>query len=234
MKTQNIIIFILFIAILFYSFFIEEVVVGLIAIIFLIILLRVIHAGTYPVENPFLWVILIIIVAYVIIIGEWLWGLIGVVQITILWLLIYRLLHREEGKIDPPGKRTMGITVLAVLYAFGALIGIFQFFSEQQICLLGITLFNISAQGIRMFFILIDFYLVYGFIKLHKLAWIIAVIYGFYGLLNLSINIISFSLISSGMAVPIFGIFLNSIIILYLLNKVDSFTNKITIYKMRI
>lgn len=230
-RLQNIIILILF----FYSITVGEVIIGAIGIILFAILLKLIPCGTDKhVKNPLLWIISIIILAYFFFIGELLPGLITVFLIAILWLLAYRLIDREKGKKDNPGKITIGITFLTLWYAFGALIGIYRFFSGQQIIVLGITLSDIPAQGIRMFFILIDIYLIYGFIKLHKLAWIIAIIYGFYGLLNLSINIISFSLISPGMTVPIFGIFLNIIIILYLLDKADSFTNKIMICNMMI
>ena len=88
-------------------------------------------------------------------------------------------------------------------------------------------LFGVSAQIFHVIYILSGIYIIYGFIKLHKLAWIIAIIFGFYGLLTISINIISYSSYrSSGIILSIFGLFLNIIIIAYLLEKADSFRNR--------
>lgn len=226
-KTQNLIIFVLFIVILFYSFFIGEIIPGVIGIILLVILSGLIQNGTdKPVKNPLLWIISIIIMAYFFDTGEWLWGLIAVVQITILWILAYRLLHREKEKQNETGKRATGITIIAVLYSVDVFFGIFEFISEPTAVVLGVKLFGVSAQVVLVIYILAGIYIAYGFFKLKKLAWKIAIISAFYVLLNMSINIISYgSYLSSGIIVPIFGLFLNIIIILYLLEKAGSFRN---------
>lgn len=80
------------IIILLYSFFIGQLLWGLIATFLVVIFLRLIHAGVNsPMNNPVLWIISIIIMSYSLIMGYLLWGLIAVLQIAILWVLIYHI-----------------------------------------------------------------------------------------------------------------------------------------------
>ena len=63
------------IIILLYSFFIGQLLWGLIVIFLVVILLRLIHAGANsPMDNPVLWIVSIIIISYSFIRGYLLMG----------------------------------------------------------------------------------------------------------------------------------------------------------------
>ncbi len=186
-------------------------------IFLLVILLRLIHdRANNPMNNQFLWMFLIIIMSYSFFVGELLWGLIVVLQIAILWLLI-------KEKYYDHGKRPTGITVLAAMYSYTVIFGVLKLITGQPAIFFGVTLSGVSAQFVYVILIIINAYLTYGFIKLLKLAWIIAIIFGFYGLLCISINIIFHSLYISYVA--IFRLLLNIIILAYILGKADYFKN---------
>ncbi|MDP3014644.1 MAG: hypothetical protein Q8M92_10395, partial [Candidatus Subteraquimicrobiales bacterium] len=170
-----------------------------------------------------IWIISIILISYSFILGELLWGLIAVLQIAILWVLIYRSSKKVKEKHYDYSKRPIGITVLAALYAYTIFSGILGLITEQSAIIFGVTLSGISAQLVYVIFILIGVYLTYGFIKLLRLAWIIAIIFGFYGLLNISINIIFYGSYMSFFS--LYGFLLKLIIIGYILGKADYFRN---------
>ncbi len=170
-----------------------------------------------------IWIISIILISYSFILGELLWGLIAVLQIAILWVLIYRSSKKVKEKHYDYSKRPIGITVLAALYAYTIFSGILGLITGQSAIIFGVTLSGISAQLVYVIFILIGVYITYGFIKLLRLAWIIAIIFGFYGLLNISINIIFYGSYMSFFS--LYGFLLKLIIIGYILGKADYFRN---------
>lgn len=215
------------IILLLYSLIIGQLLWGLTGIILLRVLLRFIHAGANnPINNQFLWIILIIIMAYSLITGQLLWGLIAVLQIAILWILIYRLSKKVKEKYYDYSKRPTGVTVLAVLYAFNVFFEILGLITGRPALYFGVTLSGVSAQLVYVISILTGIYLTYGFIKLLKLAWIIAIIFWFYELLNTLIRIISHgSYMSFGIIGAMFIPLLNIIIIAYILGKADYFKN---------
>lgn len=135
----------------------------------------------------------------------------------------------EEKQYDY-SKRPTGITALAVLYAFGVFFGLLGLIEGLPVMVVGIALSGLSGQLVYVITILIGVYLIYGFIKLLKTAWIIAVGFGLYGLLNGLINI-GFSssylnyLPGNIIIGMILGIFLNIIILVYIIGKADYFRN---------
>jgi hypothetical protein len=222
---------IILITILLYSFFIGQLLWGLIVIFLVVILLRLIHTGANnPMNNSLLriisiiiWIVSIIIISYSYIMGQLLWGLIAVLQIAILWVLIYRSSKKVKEKHYDYSKRPIGITVLAALYAYTTFSGILGIITGKTAIIFGVTLSGISAQLVYVIFTLIGIYLTYGFIKLLRLAWTIAIIFEFYGLLNISINIISYGSYLS--FVSLYGFLIKLIIIGYILGKADYFRN---------
>ena len=209
--------------ILLYSLFVGQLLLGLIVIFLIIILLRLIRDGVNNyISNPILWIISIILFLYSFYIGQLLLGLIAVLQIAILWVLFYRTSKKIKEKHYDNRKRPTGITVLAVFYAYTVISGILKLITGQSALVFGVTLSGVSAQLVYVILIIISAYLIYGFIKLLKPAWIIAIIFGLYGLLNISINIISHSLY---MSFFVFSLLLNIIILTYILGKADYFKN---------
>jgi hypothetical protein len=205
------------IIIISYSYIMGQLLWGIIVIFLVVILLRLIPVGANnPTNNPLLWIISIIIISYSYIIGQLLWGLIAVLQIAILWVLIYRI----SKKVKEP----TGITVLAVFYAFTIFCEIVGLVTGQPAIVFGVTLSGVSAQLVYVISILIGIYLTYGFIKLFKLAWIMAIILGFYQLINISINIISYSShLSFGIIEAMLKLLLNIIILSYIFGKAEYF-----------
>lgn len=220
---------IILITILLYSFFIGQLLWGLIVVFLVIIILRVIRTGANnPMNNSLsriisiiIWIISIIIISYSFIMGQLLWGLIAVLQIDILWILIYRSSKKLKEKNYDYSKRPIGITVLAALYSYTIFSGIFGITTGKPAIIFGVTLSGISAQLVYVIFTLIGIYLTYGFIKLLRLAWTIAIIFGFYGLLDILINIISFGSYMSFFSM--YGFLLKLIIIGYIIGKADYF-----------
>src|SRR3989304_7359546 len=94
------------IVILFYSFYIGQLLYGLIAIFLMAILLRLIYAAANnPMNDPLLWILLIIILSYSFIIGQLLYGLIAALLMAILWGFIYRTSKKIEEKHYEHSKR---------------------------------------------------------------------------------------------------------------------------------
>ncbi|MCZ7372535.1 MAG: hypothetical protein O8C60_02570, partial [Candidatus Methanoperedens sp.] len=164
------------------------------------------------------------VLLYSVINGMVLWGLITVLLIMILWMLIYRTFMNKKVDNHDFGKRPIGITMLSILYAITAFLEIYELISHQPVMVLGNTFSGIPGQLIHIIFILIGMYLTYGFIKLLRYGWIIAIIFEIYGLINRSIHLISFGTdMGFGLVVPIFGLLFNIIIILYIIGKGDYF-----------
>lgn len=166
----------------------------------------------------------LVVLLYSIITGMVLWGLITILLIMILWMLIYSTFMNEKVDNHNFGKRPTGITILSILYAITAFLEIYELVSHQPVMVLGNTFSGIQGQLIHITLILIGIYLTYGFIKFLRCAWTAAIIFEIYGLINRFIYLISFGIsFGYGLAVPIFGLLFNIIIIVYIIGKGDYF-----------
>jgi len=232
------------IVILFYSYIIGTLLWGLIAVLQIAILWVLIYrtfrnikekhydhskrpTGTTIIVILYamtLMIFSIVILFYSYIIGMLLWGLIAVLQIAILWVLIYRAFRNKKEKHYDHGKRPVGITLIAILYAITVFLEISRLVSRQPVMVFGGTYSTILGQLVHVIFILIGIYLTYGFIKLLRFAWIIAIIFEFYGLANKSIYLISISsYMGYWITFPIFGLLLNMIVLVYIFGAADYF-----------
>ncbi len=125
-------------------------------------------------------------------------------------------------------ERPIGITILAALY------GISVFFSllwlvtgTPTIMIFGKFFSGVLAQLAYIISIIIRVYLAYGFTKLLRPAWMISIILELYGLSNILIsNVFNNSYLQwSGVIRMIFSLFLNLIILAYIIRKSDYFIN---------
>ncbi|HEY9245538.1 MAG TPA: hypothetical protein VIO11_01700 [Candidatus Methanoperedens sp.] len=166
----------------------------------------------------------IVILLYSFIIGMLLWGLIAVLQITILWVLISRAFENKKEEHHDHSRRPFGITLIAILYAITVFAEISDIVSQRPVMVLGSTYSTLSGKVVHVIFMLIAMYLIYGFIKPLRSAWIIAIIFEFNGLVNKAIFVISIaSDMGYGITIPIFGLLLNIIILVYIFRKADYF-----------
>ncbi|MFZ3169326.1 MAG: hypothetical protein WA130_17065 [Candidatus Methanoperedens sp.] len=126
-----------------------------------------------------------------------------------------------DGHYNKYLNRPIGIAILSALYAISA------FFSLARLIMgipvvIGQTISGFPAQLFYTFMILLNVYLAYGFNKLLKPAWVISIIFTLYGLLKTIINF-SYSQWSYKM---IFPLFLNLIILAYIIRKSEYFQNE--------
>lgn len=219
LSRKSSIIIALSVIILNYSFFVGEYMMGLIVIFFLVIVSKLIPSGTNPLNSPLLWLLSIIVISYFFFIGEYLLGLLTLFLIYIIWLLIYKTINTGYKKdLDRP----LGIAMLSALYAISAFFFLVRSIMGIPVVVIGKSISGFPSQLIYTFMILLNIYLAYGFNKLLKPAWVISIIYTLYGLMN---TIIYFSY-SQWSYFIIYPLFLNMVILAYIIGKSEYFLNK--------
>src|SRR3990172_6796913 len=97
----------------------------------------------------------IVILFYSFNIGQLLYGLIAALLMAILWGFIYRTSKKIEEKHYEHSKRPTGITILAALYAYTVIVGIFGLIKGQPAIVFGVNLSGVSAQLVYVVSILI-------------------------------------------------------------------------------
>jgi len=127
-----------------------------------------------------------------------------------------------DGYYKKDLNRPIGIAILSALYAISAFFSLARFIMGIPIVVIGQTISGFPAQLFYTFMILLNIYLAYGFNKLLKPAWVISIIYTLHGLIN---TIIYFSC-SQWNYYMIYPLFLNLVILAYIIGKSEYFLNK--------
>jgi len=127
-----------------------------------------------------------------------------------------------DGHYKKDLNRPIGIAILSALYAISAFFSLARLIMGIPIVVIGQTISGFPAQLFYTFMILLNVYLAYGFNKLLKPAWVISIIFTLYGLLE-TILYFSYSQWSYNI---IFPLFLNLIILAYIIRKSEYFQNE--------
>ena len=106
-----------------------------------------------------------------------------------------------------------GITILSILFIFGFIFKLFMIVGEYPVMLLGNVVSGDPARIVHIAGFAITGYLAYGFFRLLRSAWYVALIFFSFGVIDSTIGM-SFS-----------SLIINLIIVIYLKNKRDYFNN---------